>query len=314
MRVPPAPLFQNEVVASPSTSSLTPDAARTAVIAHCCAPSVTRAVSPWMVTVTWSAPQVRVITLAVAAAAAAGRAGGACAWLAAAGHSTPAITAAAASGRANGWWGMRGPRKRARAHCARTGGRRRSRFGQRATRRDRPSGPPPSSARVEGRALEAGEEVGGIAVDGDAPGFSQDLLREASAEDANGRHPGAGGCFRIVRRVADDEGSGGRNFEAVERSQEDVGVRLRAFGIVRSGFFLEQVGDPGDLFLGLEFFALCGGGEGDLFAVRLNAVEQLADEREAVDGREVFALKEARPVGFDPYPGGRSVGGRGRRA
>ena len=76
-------------------------------------------------------------------------------------------------------------------------------------------------------------------------------------------------------------------------------MRLRAFGIVGRGFFINQVGDAGDLFVGREFIGLGRRGQRDLLAIGPYALEQLPYGRKGADLRQVARFEQVAAVGLD---------------
>jgi hypothetical protein len=80
--------------------------------------------------------------------------------------------------------------------------------------------------------VEAFEEFGYILIDLDATGIEEFLSGPTSGGYTNGTDACFAGGLGVVGGVAEGEDTGGFGVEFVERSREDVGVGLGAFGVV----------------------------------------------------------------------------------
>ena len=76
-------------------------------------------------------------------------------------------------------------------------------------------------------------------------------------------------------------------------------MRLRAFGVVGRGFFINQVGDAGDLLVGREFIGFGRRGQRGLLAIGQYALEQLAYGRKGADLWQLARFEQVASVDLD---------------
>ena len=102
------------------------------------------------------------------------------------------------------------------------------------------------------------EEFAHVFVDSDAACGQKFCAGPAAGFHADGPDASPAWGFGIVGGVAEGEAFVGDEAEMFEGCFEDVGVGLRAVGVIGGGLFFEEVLHIGDLFVGLDVL-LAGG-------------------------------------------------------
>ena len=111
------------------------------------------------------------------------------------------------------------------------------------------------------------------------------------------RHPGSVGGFLAARAVFDDDAVGWLQAEAVRRGEEEVRVRLRAYGVLGGDDGVEEMRDINLLKRGIDVVATTGRSDGGLMAKATDMVDDGDDLGAGGDVLGEVLLEELMAVG-----------------
>src|SRR5205823_3669600 len=123
----------------------------------------------------------------------------------------------------------------------------------------RSEGPTEGSAG-QGGGVIAGEQVGGVLVDGQGPGEIR--VGPAAAAQGDEFHPGAAAGVEIIGRITQQHNLVGTQIDALQRGVDDIGVRFGTRGVVGGSGRIDDLVGPADGEQSLQFVRLGGGGDG----------------------------------------------------